>query len=81
MTTRSCASTIRLRRQFAIRNIRCGTPSRGVTVTLFANSTRADGRAKRVNVSPVISAMPRIPVIASVRTTMCAYRVTGYIPP
>src|SRR6185312_2113375 len=51
------------------RNIRCGTPSRGVTTALFENSTRAIGRAKRVKVMPVMRATIRMPTTASSATT------------
>ena len=38
----------------------------------FENSTRAEGRENRVNVRPVMTAMPRIPVNASTTTSRCA---------
>lgn len=63
--TAASASRIWLPRWLAARNIRAGTPSKGVITATRLNSTRAVGRDTREKIRPVAMAtMPR-PVKAS----------------
>ena len=47
------ASSIRLARWLAARNIRVGTPSNGMMTATFEKTMRAKGREKRAKRSPV----------------------------
>ena len=76
-TARTRASTIRLPRALAIRNMSDGTPSCGVTTALWLKTTRAVGRENLANTSPVTMASPRTPVITSTVTSRFDHTVPG----
>src|SRR5262245_38954619 len=62
-TTLTTASTTRLARSLAHRNIKVGTPSTGAITTWLVKRTRALGRENLVKTSPVIIATSTMPTI------------------
>ena len=70
-----------LPRWLAVRNIRVGAPSKVVTTATFENTSRAKGREKRAKMTPVNSAMIRMPVKLSAVTSRFTYKVRGAMAP
>ena len=81
MTTRSCASTIKLPRRLPSRNISVGMPFKVVITTFRENTKRAVERENFANTSPVASAVSVRPVIDSSTITTFAAGDSGYMAP
>ena len=81
MTTRSCASTIRLPRRLPSRNISVGTPFNVVITAWRENTIRAVERENFANTSPVASAVSVRLVIDSSTTIALAAGDSGNIAP